>query len=95
MWMEASWHRTLALYMATRWVQCAYNYSKARGYFHFWGSSWQHGDSLLFAISSAQIMYSYVMRPGALPPSYYGFIRKQGPLDEVVLQVSLSCRRRF
>ena len=93
LWMDPSWHRTLSLYMATRWLQCAYNHSKARGYFHFWGSSWAHGDSLLFALSSAQIMYSYVMRPNALPPSYYAFIRKQGPLDEVVLQaVRDNCR---
>ena len=94
-WMDKSWHRTLALYSATRAAQCFYNFSKARGYFHFWGSSWSHGDSLLFGISSAQIMYSYVMRPQALPPSYYAFIRKQGPLPEVVLQaVRDSCRGR-
>ena len=51
--MEKSWHRASALYMATRLVQCVYNYNKANGYFHFWGSSWDHGDSLLFAVSSA------------------------------------------
>ena len=91
--MDKSWHRTLALYMATRAAQCFYNFSKARGYFHFWGSSWAHGDSLLFGLSSAQIMYSYVCRPNALPPSYYSFIRRQGPLDEVVLQaVRDNCR---
>lgn len=91
--MDKSWHRTLALYMATRASQCFYNFSKARGYFHFWGSSWAHGDSLLFGLSSAQIMYSYVMRPNALPPPYYSFIRKQGPLPEVVLQaVRDNCR---
>lgn len=93
LWMHKSWHRTLALYAATRAAQCFYNFSKARGYFHFWGSSWAHGDSLLFALSSAQIMYSYVMRPQALPEPYYHFIRKQGPLPEVVLQaVRDSCR---
>lgn len=92
-WMDASWHRTLALYSATRAAQCFYNFSKTRGYFHFWGSSWPHGDSLLFAVSSAQIMYSYVMRPQALPAAYYHFIRKQGPLAEVVLQsVRDACR---
>jgi len=93
LWMDKSWHRTLALYAATRAAQCFYNFSKARGHFHFWGSSWEHGDTLLFALSSAQIMYSYVMRPQALPESYYHFIRKQGPLPEVVLQaVRDSCR---
>ena len=33
------------------------------------------------------------MRPNALPHSYYAFIRKQGPLEEVVLQaVRDNCR---
>lgn len=63
--MDKSWHRTLALYMATRAVQSAYNLAKLRGHWHFWGSDWEHGDSLLFALSSAQVMYAYVMRPGA------------------------------
>lgn len=43
-WMKSDWHRTLALYMATRAAQCVYNFSKMNGYFHFWGSSWQHGE---------------------------------------------------
>lgn len=77
LFMAKSWHRTLALYMATRAVQCWYNYNKARGHFHFWGSDWNHGDSLLFIVASAQIMYAYVMRPETLPPSYYRFIVKQ------------------
>lgn len=77
LFMDKSWHRTLALYMATRAVQCWYNFNKARGYFHFWGSNWAHGDSLLFILSSAQIMYAYVMRPETLPVSYYKFIVKQ------------------
>ena len=91
--MDPSWHRTMALYMATRAVQCFYNFAKTRDYWHFWGSDWPHGDSLLFIVSSAQIMYAYVMRPETLPPSYYRFIRTQGPLPEVVLQaVRTQCR---
>jgi hypothetical protein len=30
LWMDKSWHRTLALYAATRAAQCFYNFSKAR-----------------------------------------------------------------
>jgi hypothetical protein len=52
---------------------------------HFWGSNWAHGDSLLFILTSAQIMYAYVMRPETLPPSYYKFIVRSGPIDECVL----------
>lgn len=46
--------RTLALYMLARLLQCRYNSLKAAGRWHFWGSDWQHGDTLLFAVSSAQ-----------------------------------------
>ncbi|ELR19728.1 carrier superfamily protein [Acanthamoeba castellanii str. Neff] len=53
---------------------------------HFWGSDWAHGDSLLFILTSAQIMYAYVMRPETLPPSYYKFIVRSGPIDECVLE---------
>ena len=37
-----------------------------------------HGDSLLFIVSSAQVMYAYVMRPDTLPPSYWNFIVRTG-----------------
>mmetsp|Transcript_24958 Transcript_24958/g.30490 ORF Transcript_24958/g.30490 Transcript_24958/m.30490 type:complete len:432 (-) Transcript_24958:466-1761(-) len=91
--MDKSWHRTLSLYMATRAVQCWYNYNKERGYFHFWGSNWSHGDSLLFAVSSAQIMYAYVMRKETLPAAYHKFIVNQGPIDGTILNaVEKSCR---
>ena len=46
--------RTLALYMLARLLQCRYNSLKAAGRWHFWGSDWQHGDTLLFTLSSAQ-----------------------------------------
>jgi len=88
--MDPSWHRTLALYMSTRTLQCMYNFAKTNGYWHFWGSSWQHGDSLLFMASSAQIMYAYVMRPETLPSSYYKFIVRQGPIDETILKAVRS-----
>mmetsp|Transcript_10702 Transcript_10702/g.12911 ORF Transcript_10702/g.12911 Transcript_10702/m.12911 type:complete len:521 (-) Transcript_10702:1325-2887(-) len=91
--MDKSWHRTLSLYMATRAVQCWYNFNKERSYFHFWGSHWSHGDSLLFAVSSAQIMYAYVMRKETLPRSYHKFIVNQGPIDGLMLEtVQQSCR---
>lgn len=91
--MDKSWHRTLALYMSARMAQLAYNFAKLKGYWHFWGSDWAHGDALLFIISSAQVMYAYVMRPETLPNSYYKFIVRQGPIDEVILQaVRDNCR---
>ena len=85
--------RTLAMYGMARAVQGMYNASKARGWWHFWGSDWAHGDSLLFVLSSAQVMYAYVMRPETLPRSYYKFILNTGPIDELLLEsVRRNCR---
>ena len=40
-------------------------------------------------------MYAYVMRPETLPPSYWNFIVKTGPLEKNVLEwVRLNCRGR-
>ncbi|BBM96732.1 hypothetical protein MPTK1_1g00220 [Marchantia polymorpha subsp. ruderalis] len=85
--------RTFALYLLARVAQCAYNSAKAKNKFHFWGSQWQHGDTLLFALACAQIMYAYVMRPETLPDSYNEFIVKTGPIARPVLKaVRESCR---
>eukprot|EP00891_Asterochloris_glomerata_P002067 jgi/Astpho2/2067/e_gw1.00038.70.1_t len=78
--------RTLALYTLARLAQCYYNSQKQQGRWHAWGSDWQYGDALLFAVSSAQIMYSYVMNPKTLPASYWNFIVRTGPIHEVVLE---------
>ncbi|BBM98838.1 hypothetical protein Mp_1g16630 [Marchantia polymorpha subsp. ruderalis] len=54
---------------------------------------WQHGDTLLFALACAQIMYAYVMRPETLPDSYNEFIVKTGPIARPVLKaVRESCK---
>lgn len=37
--------------------QCAYNSAKTKNRFHLWGSHWSHGDSLLFALACAQVIY--------------------------------------
>ena len=76
-----------------RVAQCSYNACKARGWWHLWGSNWKHGDALLFILSSAQIMYAYVMRPETLPPSYHRFIVKSGPIPDVALQATMLQNR--
>lgn len=78
--------RTLAMYLCVRAIQCLYNEAKSRKWWHFWGSNWQHGDVLLFALSSAQIMYAYVMRPKTLPMSYFKFIQTTGPVHMKALR---------
>ncbi|GLT39882.1 hypothetical protein SLA2020_140490 [Shorea laevis] len=90
---DSSRRRTLALYLLARVAQCAYNSAKSKNKFHLWGSHWRHGDSLLFALASAQVMYSFVMRPETLPTSYHDFIQKTGPVAAPVYKaVRDSCR---
>ncbi|KAK1325279.1 hypothetical protein QJS10_CPA01g02828 [Acorus calamus] len=89
----SSRRRTLALYLLARLAQCAYNSAKSKNKFHLWGSHWSHGDSLLFSLACAQVMYAFVMRPESLPKAYQDFILKTGPVAEPVYKaVRDSCR---
>lgn len=90
---DPSRRRTLALYLLTRVGQCAYNSAKSKNKFHFWGSHWRHGDSLLFVLACAQVMYAFIMRPETLPKSYREFIQKTGPVAAPVYKaVREVCR---
>ncbi|XP_039063061.1 uncharacterized protein LOC120207708, partial [Hibiscus syriacus] len=71
---DSNRRRTLALYLLARVAQCAYNSAKGKNKFHLWGSHWNHGDSLLFALACAQVMYAFEMRPESLSQSYQDFI---------------------
>jgi hypothetical protein len=83
--LKKSKRRTLALYLMARLAQSGYNSQKANNRFHFWGSDWSHGDLLLFALSSAQVMYAYVMRPETLDSGFWNFIVRAGPIDKDTL----------
>lgn len=48
----------------------------------------KHLDAILFIISSAQIMYSYVMCPHTLPSSYWNFIVRTGPIPAKILEAA-------
>lgn len=85
--------RTLALYLLARVAQCAYNSAKSKNKFHLWGSHWRHGDSLLFVLSCAQVMYAFIMRPESLPKSYQEFIQKTGPVAKPVYKAVRDCCR--
>ncbi|KAK9049793.1 hypothetical protein SSX86_031238 [Deinandra increscens subsp. villosa] len=90
---DSNQRRTLALYLLARLAQCGYNSAKSKNKFHLWGSSWRHGDSLLFALSCAQVMYAFVMRPESLPKSYQDFIQKTGPVAKPVYKAVRECCR--
>jgi len=74
LWEEEDQRVTFSHYLLVRALQCVYNALKSRGKLDFLGNSLKHGDSLLFAVSSAQVMYAYGARPETIPYSYYKFI---------------------
>ncbi|KAG7533775.1 Transmembrane protein 135 N-terminal domain [Arabidopsis thaliana x Arabidopsis arenosa] len=90
---DSNQRRTLALYLLARLGQAAYNSAKSKNKFHLWGSHWRHGDSLLFSLACAQVMYSFIMRPETLPKSYREFIQKTGPVARPVYQAVRECCR--
>jgi len=91
--VDAKRRRSLALYALTRALQCGYNTAKRQKRWHFWGSDWQYGDALLFALSSAQVMYAYVMRPTTLPSEYFRFIQRTGPVEMETLELVQQVNR--
>ncbi|RLN51179.1 hypothetical protein BBJ28_00003520 [Nothophytophthora sp. Chile5] len=91
--VDAKRRRSLALYALTRALQCGYNTAKRQQRWHFWGSDWRFGDALLFALSSAQVMYAYVMRPKTLPPEYFRFIQRTGPVELETLELVQQINR--
>ncbi|XP_078148075.1 mitochondrial import inner membrane translocase subunit Tim17/Tim22/Tim23 family protein [Carex rostrata] len=93
---DSSRRRTLALYLLVRLGQCAYNSAKSKNRFQLWDkwdNYWRHGDSLLFSLACAQVMYAFVMRPESLPKSYQDFIQKTGPVAEPVYRAVRECCR--
>ncbi|KAJ3078575.1 hypothetical protein HK102_004388, partial [Quaeritorhiza haematococci] len=73
---------SIAQQLLVRGLQSSYNAVKARGLFHF-----PLGDSLIFALASAQVMYAYALRPNSIPRSFYKFILKTGPINEETLKL--------
>ncbi|KAJ3193454.1 hypothetical protein HK101_004807 [Irineochytrium annulatum] len=71
---------TFAHQLLVRGLQGCYNALKKRGHFSF-----RHGDSLLFALGTAQVLYAYAIRPSTIPKSYYHFLKSTGPITEDVL----------
>lgn len=74
--------------MLIRGLQACYNGLKSRQLFHF-----HHGDSLIFILASAQIMYGYALQPKSIPSSFYKFISKTGPIPEAVLELNRTVVR--
>lgn len=86
--------RTMSLYFFARLLQCVYNFLKRNGHFNKILPKFEHYDSLLFMLSTAQVMYAWVTRRFALPPSYARFITKTGPIHQPVLDTVESIHTR-
>ena len=79
---------TIAQQVLVRGLQGGYNFLKSRNLFTF-----PHGDSLLFILSSAQILYGYALQPASLPRSYYQFMVKTAQIPEPILAANRSVVR--
>lgn len=83
---EVSFRWTLSQYAAVRALQCLYNHF-IRVHPQFKPFSY-HGDVGLFALSSAQLMYGYFVRPGSLDPDYRGFLERLTCTDKRIVEVN-------
>ncbi|KAF9432834.1 hypothetical protein BGZ76_010252 [Entomortierella beljakovae] len=81
---------TFAQQMFMRSIQGAYNAGKYRGQFSF-----RHGDALLFALASAQVMYAYTMYPDTIPKEFYGFMVKTARVPAEGLALNRANVRGF
>eukprot|EP01080_Neovahlkampfia_damariscottae_P000771 gene771-9021_t len=68
--------RILSLYLLTRTL---HSYIQKYPFFE------NYGNVILFALSSAQVLYSWVIEPKTLPKSYLTFITQMSPIDQSVL----------
>ncbi|KAJ3377004.1 hypothetical protein HDU84_009164, partial [Entophlyctis sp. JEL0112] len=80
---KRQWRIDMSQQLFVRGMQAVFNSLANNGRFHF-----RHGNSLIFALATAQVMYGYVMRPETIPPSYYKFILTTGPIPKPILELT-------
>ncbi|KAF9977993.1 hypothetical protein BGZ73_004118 [Actinomortierella ambigua] len=81
---------SFAQQMLIRAGQGVYNAAKHRGRFEF-----RHGDALLFALGSAQVLYAYCMQPDTIPPEYFRFMVKTARVHTEALAFNRARVRGF
>ncbi|RIA84405.1 hypothetical protein C1645_832311 [Glomus cerebriforme] len=79
---------TIAQQLFVRALQAVYNAGHAREYFRV-----PHGDSLLFIISTAQVLYAYTMRPTTIPKDFLNFMIVTARVPKETLNINLSLRK--
>eukprot|EP00019_Armaparvus_languidus_P009370 CAMPEP_0168594570 /NCGR_PEP_ID=MMETSP0420-20121227/8973_1 /TAXON_ID=498008 /ORGANISM="Pessonella sp." /LENGTH=410 /DNA_ID=CAMNT_0008630907 /DNA_START=374 /DNA_END=1606 /DNA_ORIENTATION=- len=96
LWLPMETRKSMALYAFARVLQSLYNDARQQEIWPTRGG-WlldtlrEYGDSLLFMLTTGQVMYAYVAAPWSLPHSYYMFIVNTGPMHLTALQ---AMRRR-
>ena len=84
--LKPKYRRAFSLFLVAKLAQAGY---ASAGKVHPWlkegPGQWKHTTFSLFALSSAQIMYAYVMRPDTLDPGFWNFIVQAGPIDKATL----------
>ena len=88
--LPANRQEFLSLYAPARMVSAIWTWFVKRGHVR----AIPLGSSLLFALSSSQIMYAYVMHPESLLPSYWRFIVRSGPLSAETLALVKEYQRK-
>ena len=85
--LKPKYRRAFSLYLLAKLAQASWAsaqkdhpWMKERG-----PAAWRHTNFALFTLSSAQIMYAYVMRPDTLDPGFWNFIVNAGPIDKQTL----------
>ncbi|KAI9462039.1 hypothetical protein F5148DRAFT_238704 [Russula earlei] len=83
-WFETlSRQKVIAQQLFVRGLQGSYNaYSEKRGF------RIPHGDVLVFALSCAQIMYGFLLRPDTLPKSYTSWINTAGRIPKEAVSIN-------
>ncbi|KAF9930300.1 hypothetical protein FBU30_000646 [Linnemannia zychae] len=81
---------TFAQQMFLRAMQGVYNAGKYRGQFSF-----RHGDALLFAVGTAQVLYAYTMHPDTIPKEFFGFMVKTARVPAEALALNRMRVRGF
>jgi len=86
--LKPKYRRAFSLYLVAKLAQAGY---ASAGKVHPWlkkgPGEFKHTTFSLFALSSAQIMYAYVMRPETLDPGFWNFIVQAGPIDKATLSM--------
>ncbi|KAF9426178.1 hypothetical protein BGZ94_006846 [Podila epigama] len=81
---------SFAQQMFMRSMQGIYHAAKHRGQFSF-----RHGDALLFAIASGQVLYAYAMHPHTIPKEFFSFMIKTARVPAEALAFNRARVRGF